>query len=281
MLSYRHAFHAGNFADLLKHCVLVECILYLKRKDTPFTYFDTHAGPGSYALDSDFALKNREFETGIRRIWDMESLPEVLTQYRQQIRDVNPHGTLRNYPGSPAIAARLLRPADRICLCELHRTENERLQQLFKFDRRAEVWREDGFQRSLKQLPPRERRGLILIDPSYELKEDFQRVVDYLMAAYRKFAQAIYLLWYPVVERHRINQLEDALSSSGIRNIERFELGIQADSPERGMTASGMIVINPPWTLHKNLKPTLDFLSSHYQKTHPAAYAIYKKIVEE
>lgn len=281
MLSYRHAFHAGNFADLLKHAVLVDCLLYLKRKDAPFTYYDTHAGPGSYALDAEYALKNREFETGITRIWDAVTLPEALAQYRQCIRQANPDGTLHNYPGSPAIAAQVLRPNDRICLSELHKTESELLQKQFKYDRRAEVWREDGFVRTTKQLPPRERRGLILIDPPYELKEDYHRVVDFLIAAHRKFAQGVYLLWYPVVERERIDQLETALCASGLRNIESYELGIEADSEGRGMTASGMIVINPPWTLHTNLTPTLDFLSKHYTATHPKAYTNYTKLVEE
>lgn len=260
MLSYRHAFHAGNFADVLKHWVLIECLEYLKQKEKPFVYYDTHSGPGMYALESDFAQKNQEFKTGISQLWDQADLPKGLSQYCDCIRAQNPDGTLRHYPGSPCIAQALMREWDRLTLCELHRTEHEILSRQFAQDKRAEVWNEDGLNRTLKLLPPRERRGIVLIDPSYEMKEDYERVVEFLQAAHRKFAQGVYLLWYPVVERERIDRLEAALINSGIRNITLFELGIQADTAARGMTSSGMIVINPPWTLKQSIDDGLSYL---------------------
>ncbi|MGJ8652644.1 MAG: 23S rRNA (adenine(2030)-N(6))-methyltransferase RlmJ [Opitutaceae bacterium] len=259
MLSYRHAFHAGNFADVLKHWVLVECIEYLKQKEKPFVYFDTHAGPGMYALDSEFAQKTKEYESGITQIWQDPALPEALSGYCQLVQSFN-DTELTVYPGSPGIAKALLRETDRLILSELHSTEHLALSENFAYDKRAEVWKEDGFKRTLKLLPPRERRGLVLIDPPYELKEDYDRVVDFLVAAHRKFAQGVYALWYPVVERYRIDALEESLRRSGLRNIALFELGIEADTEGRGMTSSGMIVINPPWTLKKNIDSGMNYL---------------------
>ncbi|WP_269525700.1 23S rRNA (adenine(2030)-N(6))-methyltransferase RlmJ [Coraliomargarita parva] len=261
MLSYRHSFHAGNFADVLKHLILAECLEYLKRKDKPFAYYDTHAGPGRYVLDSGFAQKNKEYETGIGCLWEREDLPECLRRYRELVRAFNPDSTLRHYPGSPAIAQAVLRPADRLRLCELHPADHALLAEEFGCDRRVGVEKADGFERVLKQLPPSERRGLILIDPPYELKEDYQRVLSFLETAHRKFAQGLYLLWYPVVERARIEQLQQSLAQSGIRNIQCYELGIRPDTEGRGMTSSGMIVINPPWTLMETMAPALPYLS--------------------
>jgi len=272
MLSYRHAFHAGNFADVLKHLVLLECLEYLKLKDKPFAYFDSHAGPGIYELSSDFSQKNREYETGITKLWDESELPDALLRYRDLILAFNESKQLSTYPGSPAIAARVLRPEDRLCLCELHTTEFEHLQSYFRSDRRAEVWKQDGFARINKQLPPRERRGLILVDPPYELKEDYQRIVEFAKSAYRTFAQGVFLFWYPVVDRTRIDHMETALRQSGIRNIDLYELGVQADSKERGMTSSGMIVINPPWTLKKQIEPALEYLVPQLKTSEQAIY---------
>jgi len=261
MLSYRHAFHAGNFADVLKHWVLVECLEYLKRKEKPFVYYDTHAGPGMYSLDSDFAQKNQEFENGITKIWKAPDLPEALQTYCSLIHRFNTHSTQLHYPGSPVIAQTLAREWDRLSLSELHPAEFSKLSHHFASDKRAEAWKEDGFNRILKQLPPRERRGIVLIDPPYELKEDYERVIEFLQAAHRKFAQGIYLLWYPVVERSRIDAIEVALKQSSIRNITLFELGLQSDTHTRGMTSSGMIVINPPWTLKQQIDSALPFLA--------------------
>ncbi|MEN8735070.1 MAG: 23S rRNA (adenine(2030)-N(6))-methyltransferase RlmJ, partial [Lentimonas sp.] len=173
MLSYRHAFHAGNFADVLKHWVLVECIDYLKHKEKPFAYYDTHAGPGMYSLDSDFAQKTQEFKTGIAQIWDDPQLPEALHAYCELVKSLNDQETLLHYPGSPGIAKWLLRESDRLILNELHSTEYAALSENFAHDKRAEIWKEDGFMRTLKLLPPQERRALTLIDPPYELKEDY------------------------------------------------------------------------------------------------------------
>lgn len=255
MLSYRHAFHAGNFADVLKHLVEVEILRYLQQKEKPFVYLDTHAGAGLYSLQSDEAGKNAEYQNGIGALagCDWPALQPYL-QLVQQLSERD--GQTQLYPGSPAIAQALLREQDRAQLYELHPQDVQTLQQLMRADRRVRVSHSDGFTGLLASVPPAERRGLILMDPPYEVKSDYDTVVSTLVKAHRRFATGIYALWYPVVERARIDRLEQALKASGIPRIQLFELGLGADTNERGMTSSGMVVINPPWTL----KTTLDAL---------------------
>ncbi|MGJ0486808.1 MAG: 23S rRNA (adenine(2030)-N(6))-methyltransferase RlmJ [Methylomicrobium sp.] len=261
MLSYRHAFHAGNFADVLKHLVLMHIIEHLKKKDKPFCYIDTHAGAGLYALDSEFALKNREFETGILKLWRRDDLPIGIQRYVDLVRQFNHGQALAHYPGSPSIAATLMRKDDRLFLYDLHSTEFKFLYALFKKDHRIRIFHTDGLTDSLGVLPPKERRGLVLIDPSYELSGDYRAVTETLKKMYKRFATGIYALWYPVIDRQRIRRLERELQQSGIANIALFELGIAPDSKGHGMTASGMIVINPPWTLATEMRQELPWLA--------------------
>lgn len=261
MLSYRHAFHAGNFADVLKHLILMYCIEHLKNKQKPFCYLDTHAGAGLYDLKGEYAMKNREFDSGIARLWGKCDLPDGVRQYVDLVRLFNQTGDLLHYPGSPLIAAHLLRRNDRLCLYDLHSTEFRLLSALFEKDRRIKIFHADGLTDSLGLLPPGERRGLIFIDPAYELSGDYHRVVETLKAMHKRFATGIYALWYPVVERQRINRLERALKSSGISEMMLIELDILADRKGPGMTGSGMIVINPPWTLAEKMRPVLSWLA--------------------
>jgi 23S rRNA (adenine2030-N6)-methyltransferase len=261
MLSYRHSFHAGNFADVLKHIILIHSLDYLRKKDKPFCCIDTHAGPGKYELDSDYALKNREFDNGIAKLWRRNDLPECVARYVSLIKGFNGPDKLTRYPGSPLIAKQLLRDKDRLCLFELHNTEIKVLSAVAAKDKRINVFHADGLKASLKLLPPFERRGLVLIDPSYEIKSDYRQVVETLIAMHKRFAIGTYALWYPVVDRKRNQELEQAIQASGIRNVHLFELGIHADSKELGMTASGMIVINPPWTLVAEMTQVLPWLA--------------------
>jgi 23S rRNA (adenine2030-N6)-methyltransferase len=261
MLSYRHAFHAGNFADVLKHLVLIQIVNYLSQKDKPFCYIDTHAGPGKYALDSGYALKNREFDNGIAKLWQRDNLPEAVADYVRLIKRFNSAGPLTRYPGSPLLARQLLRPQDRLFLYELHSTELPLLTKAMQKDPRCRIFHADGLQEAPSLLPPRERRGLVLIDPSYELKSDYPQVVDTLVKMTKRFATGTYALWYPVVSRQRNEELERALQASGINDIALFELGLQADAEHAGMTACGMIVINPPWRLAADMAQVLPFLA--------------------
>ncbi|MDQ1362306.1 MAG: rRNA (adenine2030-N6)-methyltransferase [Pseudomonadota bacterium] len=262
MLSYRHAFHAGNHADVLKHSVLMLVLDYITQKDKPFLYVDTHSGAGMYDLHNGWADKNREYETGIGRIWQQPSQnwPEGMQTYLRAIRDLNSDGDLREYPGSPWLAQFMLREQDKARLFELHRNEYQNLNALFSRYKQIHTEERDGFQALSAVLPPVERRAVILIDPSYEVKADYQNVVQAVKTAHKKFATGVYLIWYPVVNRKWATKLERDFTDSGMRNILLAELAIRADAEEAGMTASGMIVINPPWQLADSLKVVLPFL---------------------
>lgn len=261
MLSYQHAYHAGNFADVLKHTVLIQALKYLKTKDKPLCYVDTHAGSGKYQLQSGEAQKIQEFQGGIGNLWLRTDLPTPVADYVELIKQHNPTGILNHYPGSPLIASQLLGNQDRLFLYELHTAESRQLVDNVKKDKRIKTFRADGLKDSLGLLPPKENRSLVLIDPSYEIKEEYQTVVDALKAMQRRFATGCYLLWYPVVARKRNQYMERALQASGIKNIQLFELGILPDSDEFGMTACGMVAINPPWTLFAEMKQVLPYLA--------------------
>ncbi len=247
MLSYRHSFHAGNFADVIKHIVLVEILQHLCRKDAPFDYIDTHAGAGLFDLASEPANKLQEFKGGIAKLSPPE-WPE-LAAYFALLKGYNSPGKLEHYPGSPLIAQHFLRAKDRAWLFELHPADFVILDNSIAGDRRIKAVQEDGFNGLLRLVPPVSRRALVLMDPAFEVKDDYLQVVVSCTRAWKKFATGIYAIWYPVVDRERSDELESRFVNSGMRNIQRFELGLTADTDARGLTAAGMIVINPPWTL--------------------------------
>ncbi|EMJ9775706.1 ribosomal RNA large subunit methyltransferase J [Morganella morganii] len=260
MLSYRHSFHAGNHADVLKHTVQSLIIESLKEKDKPFLYLDTHAGAGRYQLSGEHAERTGEYLEGIARIWAQESVPEELKTYLEAVSALNPRGDLRFYPGSPLIAAHLLRDHDKLNISELHPSDFPLLRNEFSRDNRARVVREDGYQQLKSQLPPSSRRGFVLIDPPYELKSDYQAVVKGIQEGHRRFATGTYAVWYPVVLRQQIKRMVKDFQATGIRKILQIELAVRPDSDQRGMTASGMIVINPPWKLESQMKSVLPWL---------------------
>lgn len=262
MLSYRHSFHAGNHADVLKHIVLMLIIENLQLKEKGFYYLDTHAGVGRYRLFGDEAEKTAEFEEGIARLWERNDLPPEVKRYVDQIKRLNYGGkALRYYAGSPLIAAQLLRPQDRALLTELHPSDFPLLRNNFKEYANIVTKRDDGFQQLKATLPPKERRGLVLIDPPYELKEDYDLVVKAVEEGYKRFATGVYAVWYPVVLRQQTKRIVRGLERSGIRKILQIELAVRPDSDQRGMTASGMIVINPPWQLETQMKSILPYLT--------------------
>lgn len=262
MLSYRHSFHAGNHADVLKHIVLMLIIENFQLKEKGFYYLDTHAGVGRYRLFSEEAEKTAEFEEGIGRLWQRDDLPEEIARYIQLIKKFNYGGKeLRYYAGSPLIAATMLRPQDRALLTELHPSDFPLLRNNFKEFKNVTSKRENGFQQLKATLPPKERRGLILIDPPYELKEDYDLVVQAVEDGYKRFATGTYAIWYPVVLRQQIKRMLRHFENTGIRKILQIELAVRPDSEQRGMTASGMIVINPPWTLEQQMKKILPYLT--------------------
>ncbi|AUX71174.1 23S rRNA (adenine(2030)-N(6))-methyltransferase RlmJ [Erwinia pyrifoliae] len=260
MLSYRHSFHAGNHADVLKHTVQSLIISALNEKDKPYLYLDTHAGAGRYQLSGEHAERTGEYLEGIARIWQQENLPEELAAYIGVVKNLNPGGKLRYYPGSPLIARFLLREFDKLQLTELHSSDFPLLRNEFLKDDRARTERADGYQQLKSKLPPPSRRGLILIDPPYEMKSDYQDVVKGIQEGYKRFNTGVFALWYPVVLRQQIKRMCNELEATGIRRILQIELAVRPDSDRRGMTASGMIVINPPWKLEQQMKNVLPWL---------------------
>lgn len=259
MLSYRHSFHAGNFADIIKHIVLVEILDHLTQKETPFEYIDTHSGAGLFNLNSNHATKLEEHTNGIGKL-TFKDFPE-LAHYFEVINSYNKSGASNFYPGSPSIAKYFLRPQDRAWLYELHPQDYEFLCKNMANNKNIRVSCQDGFKALQGLLPPNSRRGLVLIDPSYEIKSEYDQVFDSVVKAHKKFATGIYAIWYPVVDRRKIDKLEKKFILSGIKHIQRFELGLSADSNERGMTSSGMFVINPPWKLFDKMSNILPRLA--------------------
>lgn len=260
MLSYRHSFHAGNHADVLKHIVQSLILNALQQKDKPFVYHDTHSGVGRYDLTHEWSEKTGEYKQGIARIWQQNVTPSAIDSYLAAIKALNNGNTLRYYPGSPRVARTHLRPQDRMVLTELHPSDYPLLEQEFQRDRQVAIYKEDGFARLKASLPPKERRGLVLIDPPYELAKEYRDVVQAIAQSYKRWSTGIYAIWYPVVNRCDIDDMLEGLANLGIRKILQIELGVAPDTNERGMTASGMIVINPPWKLESEMQEILPFL---------------------
>lgn len=281
MLSYRHGFHAGNFADVLKHIVLVHSLEYLQQKDKALRIIDTHAGAGVYKLNGPQAQKNREFDTGIGRLWPLTDAPAAVQQYLALVRAINEQGQLQLYPGSPLFIQKLMRPQDRLFLHELHPSDFQFLRDCMRNDKRIKVLNEDGFAGLQALLPPPDKRALVLIDPSYEVKNDYQHMVKQVIQAHKRFAGATLAIWYPVVLRQRIDEMELALQKSGIKNIQLMEFGMQPDNPEHGMTSSGMIVINPPWTLWRAMEEALPWLVDQLNPTGTAFYRLEQLVAEK
>ena len=264
MLSYRHAFHAGNHADVLKHCILVQLLRYLNQKDKPYWVIDTHAGAGRYKLDSEYARKNAEFEGGIARLWKHDDLPPLLADYVGLVRQLNPNGTLRNYPGSPWLALQTMRQDDRLRLFELHSSDIQLLEKCFRDEgSRVAMRQADGFIEIKSVLPPPPRRGLVLIDPAYEDKRDYMRVIAALKEGLSRFGTGIFAVWYPQLQRGDARQLPEKLRKLSDKWLD-VQLTVASPSPDGfGMHGSGVFIINPPWTLTAALNDTLPWLVRH------------------
>jgi len=280
MLSYRHAFHAGNHADILKHSVLVQLLAYLTQKDKPLWFVDTHAGAAAYSLDEGYAIKNAEYETGIGRLWARADLPQPVADYVAQVRAFNPDGQLRRYPGSPQLALQLLRKQDRLRMFELHSTESKLLQQYFRDDGpRAIVHAGDGFAGLQAVLPPPSRRALVLIDPSYEDKGDYRRVLTALRDAQKRFAAGVYAVWYPQVQRREARQFPEQLKQLQDKNWLHVTLTVKKPvSGGYGLHGSGMFILNPPWLLPKALDLAMPYLARVLAQDAAAGFSLESKL---
>jgi len=262
-VNYRHAFHAGNFADVVKHATLALIIERLKAKDAPFAVIDTHAGIGRYDLQAPEALRTGEWRQGIGRLIAATSPPAALDPYLRVVREMNQGeaGGLRWYPGSPWLARALLRRGDRLFATELHPADHEALAGLFAGARRVKVVKLDGYQALAAFVPPRERRALVLVDPPFEEDGEFARMAEGLQAAYRRFASGVYVLWYPIKERAAIRRFHAALQASGIRRILRAEVLVAREKEGERLAGCGLIVVNPPYTVPESLAQTLPWLA--------------------
>lgn len=268
MLSYRHAFHAGNNADILKHWVIERVLAYMTQKDKPLHYIDTHAGCGLYDLTTETANKTAEYLQGSARLAATEDAPEAFLPYLKLIESFAPH-----YPGSPSIAARALRPIDELSLCELHPKDGPTLAAHFHKDRRAKVYLEDGFKKVIALMPPKQKRALIVIDPSYEIKNDYEKVVAIIKDIYKRFAGAVVALWYPVVDSQRIEKLAQGIQKVGIKNTLQIELRTREQSAG-GMAASGMFILNAPWTLTDQANEVMPWLSEVLAEDDSAGFRV-------
>ncbi len=266
MLSYRHVFHAGNHADVLKHAVLLAAIDHMNRKDKPYWVIDTHAGAGGYRLDAGRATHHAEWPDGIGRIWNRTDLPPLLARYVAAVRTDNADGKLRRYPGSPLLALRAMRPSDRLRLFELHPADVKLLGQNLAAatadaQQRVQIKQEDGFAGMKALLPPPPRRGLVLIDPAYEDKRDYAAVVTAVKEGLQRFATGSFMVWYPLLQKNESIALAGKLKKLAPDWL-NCTLTVQPPSADgMGMHGSGVFLVNPPWTLAAALKDTLPWLA--------------------
>ena len=262
MLSYRHAFHAGNHADVLKHYVLSLVLAYMNQKPKPYWVIDTHAGAGMYALKSEFAQKNAEFKNGIAPLFAANNLPDSLHDFVKLINSFNENNTLNFYPGSPKIAESFLRQDDKLRLFELHPSDCKLLIENFSHKgRQTKIAMQDGFAGITACLPPPTKRAVVLIDPPYELKEDYQRVVDCIQDSLKRFATGTYLVWYPLLQRPEPAAMLYELMAFNTDWLQ-VEMTVQVPSVDGfGMHGSGLLIVNPPYTLPTILAETMPVLT--------------------
>lgn len=282
MLSYRHAFHAGNHADVLKHFVFALTLNYFNQKEKSYWVIDTHAGAGMYALASDFAQKNAEYQTGIARLLAAEHLPEPLENFVKIVKGFNKNNSLEFYPGSPKVAEGFLRADDKLRLFELHPSDYKLLAENFSGQnlrlRQTKIDMQDGFAGIKACLPPPSKRALVLIDPPYELKDDYQRVVDCIKDSLKRFATGTYLIWYPLLQRPEPAQMIEKLSHLS-QNWLHVSMSIHEPSGDGyGMHGSGMFIINPPFILPKILEEAMPVLTQLLSLDETADFQITSQI---
>jgi 23S rRNA (adenine2030-N6)-methyltransferase len=275
VLSYRHAFHAGNYADVVKHVVLVELLLALARKATPYCCVDTHAGAGWYDLGAAPASTHREHAEGIDRVWgNIAAAPAAVTRYLEIVRALDAaaapgddasgasgvSASPRLYPGSPSFIQACLRAHDRLIACELHPADYASLSAVVDADRRIDTRHADGYATLTAVLPPRERRGLVLMDPAYERADEIERLTRALQSALRRFAHGVYALWYPITRTVPIARLQAEITASVTRKVLRAELCVRPDDDPLGLNGSGLLIVNPPYRTAEALREIMAWL---------------------
>lgn len=265
-MNYRHAFHVGNHADVLKHAVLLFCLDALKRKETPFAVLDTHAGRGLYDLTGEEAERSPEWKDGIARIWDWPAPPPLAARYLDAIRSFNQDGALRVYPGSPALVTTQLRADDALMACELHPEEHAILRRSLPRQANVQVHARDGWEALSALLPPPQRRGLVLIDPPYEAPDEIGLAARAIGGALKRFGHGMYLWWRPLKSDSALNAADDEVRAQGAKQTLRADLWTAAPTLDGRLVGSSLLLINPPYGLEEALRETLPFLADALTK---------------
>ncbi len=279
-MNYRHAFHAGNFADVFKHALLAVLLQYLKTKDKPFFVLDSHAGLGLYDLSDERSLRTGEWRDGIARVLARPGTPEALAPYLAAVRGVNEGDGLRWYPGSPRLIRDFLRVQDRLSAVEMHPEDARLLADEFAGDPAVKIHAMDGYNALKSLVPPPERRGLVLIDPPFEETDEFARLARGLKEAHRRWATGIYMLWYPIKNREAVAAFHTEIAALALPRTMVVELRLEADTPNR-LVGCGVILINPPWTFEADATEILDFLVKTLGRSSGASRRIEWLVPEE
>lgn len=283
MFSYRHAFHAGNHADVLKHAVFVHVLDYFNAKDTAYWVIDTHAGAGIYDLTDDWATKNGEFTQGLDRLLGAADMPAMIEQYLQAVQHYNPDGFANFYPGSPWLALLKMRTQDRLRAFERHPSEVDVLRRNLSAmgrdaRRQTTIYDTDGFTGLKSLLPPAPRRGIVIVDPSYEDKADYRRTLDAINDGLRRFATGCFIIWYPLVQRLEAQEMARSLERIHAQDWVHASLAVRKPTGDGyGLHGSGVFVVNPPWTLYAELEATLPWLRDKLSLDDYARFALTRK----
>ena len=274
MLSYRHGYHAGNAADVLKHFILTYVLDYIKKKDKGFIFIDSHAGAGKYLISDPYMQKNKEYLQGIKKILQLKNDNIFLKKYLDLIKSINFNSELKIYPGSCYLAARSLRPNDNLYFFELHPKEFLNLKKNFENDSRVIIENRDSYQRLKKLLPPTEKRAVILIDPSYELKDEYEKVLEMLSDCYKKFPLGVYIIWYPVLKSKKSEKFIFNVLKKKYKNLSHVEM--ITDNLNNGMQGSGLFILNCPWSIENDIKKSLETIFDCLKKNNNVSKFTFK-----
>ena len=277
MLSYRHGYHAGNAADVLKHFILIYVLDYVKKKDKNFIFIDSHAGAGKYSVSDPYMQKNKEYLQGIEKIFKINNDDIFLKNYLNLIKLINSNSNLKIYPGSCYLAAKRLSEDDKLHFIELHPTEFLNLKKNFEDDLRIIIENEDSYKRLSKLLPPKEKRAVILIDPSYELKDEYEKVSRMLSSCYKKFPLGVYIIWYPVLSNKKSESFVLNILKENYKNLSHIEM--ITDNSNDGMQGSGLFIINCPWSIEKDIKKSLETIFNCLKKSNDLSKLLFKNSI--
>ena len=274
MLSYRHGYHAGNAADVLKHFILTYVLDYIKKKDKGFIFVDSHAGAGKYLISDPYMQKNKEYLQGIEKILQLKNDNIFLKKYLDLVKSINFNSDLKIYPGSCFLAAKSLRPNDNLYFFELHPKEFLNLKKNFENDSRVIIENRDSYQRLKKLLPPKEKRAVILIDPSYELKDEYEKVSEMLSDCYKKFPLGVYIIWYPVLKNKKSEKFIFNVLKKKYKNLSHVEM--ITDNSNNGMQGSGLFILNCPWSIENDIKKSLETIFDCLKKNNNVSKFTFK-----